>query len=455
MAETCLAQSLSILINLSEPKIMKIAIIGAGISGLSAAYYLRSNHQITVFEEQGSIGGHTATVDVQVDGERHAIDTGFIVYNDWTYPNFISLLDELGVESKPTEMSFSVRCDSTGLEYSGSDINGLFAQRRNILRPSFYGMLKDIMRFNRESIEDLQKGEIDDDISLGKYLTLGGYGEEFINRYLIPMGCAIWSASTARMIDFPLKFFIQFFNNHGLLSINNRPQWRVIKKGSRSYLPPLVENFRDRIVTNSQIEAVRRRQQGVSVIMRNGEKMDFDHVVFACHSDQAYALLQDATESEKTFLSSIPYSDNEVVLHTDESLLPDTRRAWASWNYWLREGDQQKPVLTYNMNLLQRIESKKTFCVTLNASDAIDPDKIIGRYQYSHPVFSAQSVEAVANFQEINGLSNTWFAGAYMGNGFHEDGVSSGKRVADAINQIGKVVNFSGKFAESREVANA
>ncbi|MDH3630741.1 MAG: FAD-dependent oxidoreductase [Gammaproteobacteria bacterium] len=415
---------------------MNIAIIGAGISGLTAAYYLRHKHNITVYEAAPRIGGHTATIDVEHKGRHYAIDTGFIVYNDWTYPNFIELMQELGVETQPTEMSFSVRCDESGLEYGGNNLNTLFAQRRNLLRPSFHRMLRDILRFNREAIADLESGRISATTTLGEYLVANRYGDAFIYQYLLPMGCAIWSASTERMVDFPLLFFIRFFKNHGLLSVNDRPQWHVIKGGSRRYLEPLIREFSGAIRLDAKISTVRRRQAAVELVMANGLTVKYDQVVFACHSDQALGLLGDASRDERDALEAIPYQSNQVVLHTDESLLPRHRAAWSSWNYWLRERQQQRAVLNYNMNILQGLKSDTTFCVTLNATESISPAKIIDSFDYSHPVFSLESVAAARKIQDFNGLNRTWFAGAYLGNGFHEDGVVSGRRVADAINQL-------------------
>lgn len=414
---------------------MRIAIIGTGISGLSAAYYLRQAHDITLFESAARIGGHTATVDVELGGRAHAIDTGFIVYNDWTYPNFIALLNEIGVDTQPTEMSFSVRCDASGLEYGGNNLNTLFAQRRNLLRPSFHGMLRDILRFNREAVLDLDSGRIAADVTLGEYLDVNGYGDAFRYRYLLPMGCAIWSASTRRMTEFPLLFFTRFFKNHGLLSVNNRPQWHVIRGGSRNYLEPLTREFSDRIRLNANIESVRRRDQAVELCFGDGRIETYDQIVLACHSDQALALLGDATRAERDALGAIPYQANEVVLHTDAGLLPRSRRAWSSWNYWLRERYQQRAVLTYNMNILQGLDADTTFCVTLNASEAIDPRRVIQTFEYSHPVFSLEGIDAAARIRALNGLNRTWFAGAWLGNGFHEDGVLSARRVADAINR--------------------
>ena len=394
---------------------MNIAIIGGGISGLTAAYYLNQKHNLTLFESAARIGGHTATVDVDWAGRRYAIDTGFNVYNDWTYPNFIELMETLEVDTKPTEMSFSVRCDNTGIEYGGNNLSTLFAQRRNLLRPSFHKMLQDILRFNKEAVRDLDSGRLSATTTLGEYLAQNGYGEAFINRYLLPMGSAIWSASIDGMTEFPLLFFIRFFKNHGLLSVNNRPQWQVIKGGSRSYLEPLARNFSQSIHCNARIAAVNRRQGGVELVMADGHRAEFDQVIFACHSDQALALLGDATQAERAALAAIPYQANEVVLHTDESVLPRSRRAWSSWNYWLRERGQQRPVLNYNMNILQGLEADTTFCVTLNASESIKPDKVIDSFEYSHPVFSLDAIAAAQKIEELNGLNRSWFVGAYLG----------------------------------------
>ena len=335
---------------------MKIAVIGTGISGLSTAYFLHEKHEITVFERSSNVGGHTATIDVQHQGRQYAIDTGFIVYNDWTYPNFIKLMNELGVVSQPSEMSFSVSCDNSGLEYGGNNLITLFAQRRNLFKPAYLKMLNDIVRFNKAAIEDLDSGRIRDEITLGQYLKEKNYGRLFAEKYLIPMGSAIWSSSTKEFYSFPLLFFVRFLKNHGLLSINDRPQWRVIKGGSREYVAPLIKGFEDRIETDCEVTSVRRGNDGVQLILENGQKRQFDQVIFACHSDQALGMLSDASESEQNILGAMRYQENEVVLHTDDSLLPKKRLAWSSWNYWLRAQEQDLAVLTYNMNILQSLD---------------------------------------------------------------------------------------------------
>lgn len=413
---------------------MKIAVIGSGIAGLTSAWLLNRKHEITVFESSDWIGGHTHTVDVQVEGRAYAIDTGFIVFNDWTYPNFIRLLGQLGVGFKPAEMSFSVYLPRSGFEYNGNNLNSLFAQRSNLLSPKFWGMLRDILRFNRQSVEDLENQRIAADTTLGEYLKQGAYGQRFIDHYIVPMGAAIWSMSLAEMLGFPLQFFVRFFKNHGLLSVTNRPQWCVIEGGSRSYIEPLTASFRERIRLSCPVTRVERDSEGVTVQSAEGSER-FDKVVFACHSDQALALLAEPSSAEQSILGALRYAENDVVLHTDTRLLPDRRLAWASWNYRLGGDAGQLAAVTYDMNILQGIDSDTTFCVSLNQTAAIDPAKILGRYRYSHPQYSLDAIAAQARWQEINGVDNTWYCGAYWANGFHEDGVVSGLRVAQAFGE--------------------
>jgi predicted NAD/FAD-binding protein len=386
-----------------------------------------------VFEANKRLGGHTATMDVRLGTRRYAIDTGFIVFNDWTYPNFIALMDELGINSKPTSMGFSVRDEDSGLEYSGTNIDSLFAQRRNLLSPRFLRMVRDILRFNRESIVDLQTGQLADDESLGSYLDRKGYSEGFRRDYLIAMGSAIWSADCASMLEFPVQFFVRFFKNHGLLSVKNRPQWRVIEGGSREYIAPLCRRFEQRIHTGTAVKSLRRDAGGVTLVLADGREQRFDQVVVATHSDQALAMLETPSEAEQEVLGALPYQSNDVVLHTDTRLLPENRKTWSSWNYRLGV-DDSRAVLTYNMNILQGIETPETFCVTLNDTDSINPHKILGRFTYDHPVFSLRGMAAQQRWAEINGVQNTWFCGAYWHNGFHEDGVVSALRVAEAMN---------------------
>ena len=408
---------------------MKIAIIGSGIAGLTSAYLLNRNHEISVFEAGDWIGGHTHTVDVQVNGQSYAVDTGFIVFNDWTYPNFIRLLSQLGVGFKNTEMSFSVSDPVSGVEYNGNNLNSLFAQRSNLISPKFWGMVRDILRFNREALSDLNQQRIASSMTLGDYLKANAYSERFIQHYIVPMGAAIWSMSLQDMLGFPLQFFVRFFKNHGLLSISDRPQWCVIEGGSSSYIAPLTESFKQHIRLNCPVTRVERDATGVTLHSAAGAER-FDKVVFACHSDQALALLAEPTRIEQEILGALPYADNDVVLHTDTRLLPKRPLAWASWNYRLGGPTSQSAAVTYDMNILQGIQSDTTFCVSLNQTAAIDPSKVLARYTYAHPQYSLAGTAAQARWEELLGAHHSYFCGAYWANGFHEDGVVSALRVA-------------------------
>ncbi len=410
---------------------MNIAIVGTGISGLVAAHHLYRDHQLSVFEANDWIGGHTHTLDVEIAGQCYAIDTGFIVFNDWTYPHFIALLDQIGVASQPTTMSFSVSCPDIDLEYNGNNLNTLFAQRRNLLRPSFYRMISDIVRFNRQAPQLLGQQP---ELSLGDYLTREGYSRFFIEHYIIPMGAAIWSADPRYMLTMPAEYFIRFFKNHGLLSVNQRPQWRVIQGGSREYVRKLTAPWRDRIRVNCPVQQIRRLADQVELTLADGETAYFDQVIIAAHSDQALRMLADPSPAEREVLGSIAYQDNSVVLHTDTRVLPRRRLAWAAWNYHLQDKSlQQTMTVTYNMNILQGLHSPETFCVTLNHDSAIDPNRVLARLRYQHPLFTPAAVAAQARHADINGVQRTWYCGAYWGNGFHEDGVVSALRVIEHL----------------------
>lgn len=408
---------------------MRIAIIGSGIAGLTCAHLLSRQHTVTVFEAEQWVGGHTHTVDVNWRGQAYAIDTGFIVFNDWTYPNFIRLLGQLGVASWPTEMSFSVHDPLSGLEYNGHSLNTLFAQRRNLLSPRFWGMLGDILRFNRQALGDLAAQRIDPDTTLGSYLERQGYGQRFVAHYIVPMGSAIWSMSRRDMLAFPLRFFVTFCRNHGLLSVNDRPQWRVVDGGSRSYVEPLCRPFAKHIRLGCKVQRVDRDEAGVSVLSSAGNER-FDKVVFACHSDQARALLAAPSPREQAVLGAIGYADNDVVLHTDTRLLPRRKRAWASWNYRLDASAQAPAAVTYNMNILQGLQAPVTFCVSLNQTALIDPSQILARFRYAHPQYSVAGAAAQLQQPQLQGHAHSYFCGAYWGNGFHEDGVVSALQVA-------------------------
>ena len=409
---------------------MHIAVIGTGISGMTIAHLLQPEHTLTVYEANDYIGGHTHTVPVTVNGTTYKVDTGFIVFNDWTYPNFIRLMNKLGIESSPTEMSFSVRCNVSGIEYAGTSLNTLFAQRRNLLNPSHWRMVSDIVRFNRKAKAMLEAGSFSG--TLGEMLTSCGLSDAFKDRYLTPMLSAIWSADPAEVMDFPAQNFLTFFNNHGLLNIYNRPQWRVIKGGSSEYITKLTTTYQHQIRVSTPVNAIRRDTDGVWVYSQDGEKTKYDQVVLAVHSNQALQMLQDPSDAEKEILSAIPYQDNDVLLHTDSAILPRNHRAWSSWNY-LIDNDSDRATVTYNMNILQGIDAPVTFCVTLNQNHIVKPDTILGQFHYAHPVYSEAGVTAQKRHAEISGVNNTHYCGAYWGYGFHEDGVKSALEVAKAF----------------------
>jgi len=410
---------------------MRIAVIGGGIAGMMSWYLLRREHQVTLFEANDYLGGHTATVDVEVAGQSYAIDTGFIVFNNWTYPLFNRFLTELKVPFQHTEMSFSVKKPSANLEYNGNTLWSLFAQKRNLLRPSFWRMLLQIVRFNNTAKQLLLEDHADLDLKMDDFLQKHGFGKELRDHYLMPMGAAIWSSGLTEMPDFPLRFFLQFFKNHGLLNITDRPQWAVIKGGSRSYVQAMLKQCgNDGIRLQSPIKAVRRLTDHVEVELPDGRIEQFDQVVFACHSDQALKLLADASLAEQQILGGIAYQDNEVVLHTDHRILPARRAAWASWNYLLDNSSSQKATLSYNMNILQGIDSKHTFVVSLNAADKIKPESVLKTFRYAHPVYNHFTMVSQQRRAEINGQNRSYFCGAYWYNGFHEDGVRSAVDVA-------------------------
>ncbi|HPF13192.1 MAG: FAD-dependent oxidoreductase [Planctomycetes bacterium] len=412
---------------------MKVAIVGTGISGLVASHRLAGEHDLTVFEAGDYIGGHTHTVDVQ-DGDRKlAVDTGFIVFNEKTYPNFCGLMHQLGVPYRESEMSFSVRCEATRLEYNGTSLNGLFAQRRNLVSPRFWRMTRDIVRFYKEAPEVLR--DETNRTTLGEFLERGGYSQTFVEKHLIPMSAAIWSARPEVIRRFPLRFLVQFFHNHGFLQIQDRPVWQVIAGGSREYIEPMTRPYRDRIRLRTPVVGIRREADQVLVETAQGEVSRFDRVVLACHSDQALAMLRDATPREREILGAFAYQRNEATLHTDSSLMPQTRRAWASWNYHVTQPASDLPTVTYWMNELQRFQAAKDYFVTLNRTADIDPNQVLRQIVYHHPIYSQAAVDAQARHHEIDGVAGVHFAGAYWGYGFHEDGVKSGLRAAERVEQ--------------------
>ena len=413
---------------------MRVAIVGAGIAGNTVAYKLRAEHEVTVFEAADYVGGHTHTVDVEIGRERYAVDTGFIVFNDRTYPNFVALLRELGVESQPTSMSFSVSSEITGLEYNGTSLAALFADRRNLFRPRFYRLLADIVRFGRDAGAFLATGN--DTATLADFLAAHRYTGELVESYVVPMTAAIWSAPPGRALTMPARFLLRFFANHGMLSIDERPTWRTIRGGSARYVEKLVAGHRDRIRTRSAVTAVTRRPQGVVVRTHEYGPEVFDAVFLACHGDQALALLADASPLEREVLGAMRYQENDAVLHSDERLLPRCRRAWASWNYRVVDGAAAAPPLvTYHMNTLQRLAARVELCVTLNDRGRVAPERVLGRYRYAHPLFDRAAVAAQARHAEIDGANGTYFCGAYWHNGFHEDGVVSALAAVGHFNE--------------------
>jgi predicted NAD/FAD-binding protein len=407
---------------------MRIAIIGAGVSGLVTAHLLAREHDVTVFEAGGYAGGHTNTVRVDTPHQTHEVDTGFIVFNDRNYPNFERLLDRLGVPSQPSTMTFSVSDGRGDFEYNGSSLNGLFAKRAHLVTPWFHRMIADMARFQRAARELLNGGAPGP--SLGEWLDQLRFSRPFIDRLIVPQASAVWSADPHQMWSFPARFLVEFFDNHGMLSFRGRPQWRTVRGGSARYVEALLARFSGKLFLRTEVRAVSRHRDHVEVTPATGEPQHFDEVVLATHSDQALGLLDDATDHEHEVLGAIPYQANEAVLHTDVRMLPVRRRAWASWNYHLLDEPGDHTTVTYHMNRLQSLNAERDFCVTLNRTQEIDPAHVIRRIQYAHPVYTAGGVRAQRQFAEISGRNRTHFCGAYWGWGFHEDGVVSALRVA-------------------------
>ncbi len=402
---------------------MRIAVIGSGVSGNLTARILSTSHDVDVFESSSQLGGHAQTIDTIAYDRQVAADVAFMVLNRRTYPNFCRMLEILGVQTQDSDMSLSVRCLRTGLEYQGSSLNGLFAQRSNLLRGSFYRMLVDIMRFNQRAIDFCKSP--DESMLLGEFLDQIHVGQEFRQRYLIPMSAAIWSSDPACLDGFPAKFILGFFYNHGLLQLRDRPQWLTVANRSRDYVTELMRPIRDRVHLNSPVREVRRVNGSVKLSFADRQPLKYDHLVLASHADQSLRILSDATESERDVLSGFPYQANTAVLHTDESVLPQRRRAWASWNYHISEKVANHASVTYDLNRLQRLGLPGPLCLTLNPGMAIDQRKVLQRFEFQHPVFSRESINSQRRYREINGQNGVSFCGAYWGYGFHEDGVNS------------------------------
>ncbi len=416
---------------------MKIAIVGSGIAGLTAAYWLYPDHEITVLESGAHVGGHVHTAQFELDGAAHAVDTGFIVYNERNYPLFSQLLAELDVATQPTSMSFSVHCARTDLEYRGADFNGLFAQRRNLLNPRFLRLLWDWQRFSRQAQRQLELASGDCEWTVGQFFERFPYSTAFIEQYFLPMASAIWSCPTQAVREFPIRFVVEFYRNHGLLSYRRRPQWRVIQGGSFRYVQKLIRPWRHRIRLRARVTSLRRIPEGVLVRTLGREPEVFDHVVMACHSDQALKILgPQATPTERAILSQFPYERNKVVLHWDERVLPRNRRAWASWNYYLPHDASDKAQVTYYMNRLQGIDSPRAICVTLNDTGRVRSDRVIREITYHHPVFTTSRTAAQARHPELIDHQGISYCGAYWGSGFHEDGVRSATAVVNRLREL-------------------
>ncbi|MBY0588794.1 FAD-dependent oxidoreductase [bacterium] len=411
---------------------MRIAVIGTGISGLMSAYLLAEGNELTLFESNDYVGGHSNTVQVSRPGGSVAVDTGFITYNERNYPLFTRLLRELNVATQATTMSFSVRDDQAGIEYNGETLGSLFAQRRNLFRPSFWGMIRDILRFNREApglVDRLGEGP-----TLGEFLEANHFGKAFVDRYLVPMAAAIWSAEPRQIGQFPAKYFVRFFQNHGLLTVSDQPIWRTIVGGSRCYVDRLIEKYRHGIRLSTPVRSIRRESDRVMVTTDGAADEVFDQVVIAVHADQALRMLADPSPDEQRVLSSFRYQSNDTVLHTQASVLPHRKLAWASWNYWIPPEPTSACTVTYNMNKLHGFDDhSETFCVTLNPNDRLAEDQVIQRFLYEHPIYAKEAFDAQHSWSIINGVRRTYFAGAYWGYGFHEDGVRSGLAVAEQM----------------------
>jgi len=409
---------------------MKIAVIGSGIAGLASSWLLSRKHDVTLFETNDYLGGHTHTHAIELGGRNYAVDTGFIVFNPSNYPLLSRLFAELGVDSQPTTMSFAVRNERSGLEYNATSLSGLFCQKRNLVSPRFLGMLRDIARFYREAPALLAAGV--DGPTLGEYLGQREYGTAFCDDHIMPMASALWSSPSVQVLQFPAKYLVQFMANHRMLQANARPLWRVVKGGSQSYVRTLRSRWSVRERIGCAATSVRRGSNSVQIDSPAGSER-FDQVVLACHSDQALALLDDAADRERDILGAIAYQENDTVLHTDASVLPRRRKAWAAWNALVPAAASERCTVSYCMNHLQSLDAREPIVVSLNSTARIAPEKILRRMRYHHPVYTHASVRAQQRKHEIQGVNRTWFAGAYWGWGFHEDGMRSGVDVAQAL----------------------
>jgi predicted NAD/FAD-binding protein len=412
---------------------MRIAIVGSGIAGLTCAHLLHPRHEIVVFEAEDRPGGHSRTIAVEHEQGVDHVDTGFVVYNERNYPGFARLLERLGVATQPSEMSFSVSDGKGGFEYNGASPNGLYARRSSLLRPSFHRMVRDLLRFNREAPALI--GLNGSGPTLMEFLDRRRYSPEFVERLIVPQAAAVWSADPRQLGTFPASLLAEFFDNHGMFGFADRPSWRTVTGGSARYVERLTEPLRDRLRLSSPVVRIERFEDRVEVTPAGAAPERFDEVVVAAHSDQALALLADPSAAEAELLTAIPYQPNDVVLHTDASLLPRRRRARASWNFHLQDRPAKRATVTYHMNRLQSLAGEHDYCVTLNRSDAIDPERIVSARELSHPVFTHAGLAAQRRWTEISGVRRTHYCGAYWGYGFHEDGVESARRVCEGFGE--------------------
>ena len=413
----------------------RVAVVGGGVAGVVAAWLLDRAYDVVLFEQNDYLGGHTHTIVLDEGPDRDTpVDTGFIVFNDRTYPLFGRFLQELGVEARHSNMSFSCRNRQAGVLYAGTDLNGLFALRSNLIRPGFHRMLRDIRRFGRQALSDMESGDLQS-VSLGKYVAQRGYSDEFRDHYLVPMGAAIWSTPAGDILDYPAGNFIRFFDNHGLLRIWEGMTWKTVQGGSHMYVRAFRDRFSGRIHLSSPVEAVRREEDRVVLRTAEGGEESFDQVVLAAHADQSLRMLTDPTPDELRLLGAWRYSRNRTVLHTDRTVLPPVPRAWASWNYEVEPGSApEDPVcLTYHMNRLQGLKTWEEYCVTMNRKEPISEETIIRDLVYEHPIYTRESVATQAELPKLGGVCHTWFCGSYFRNGFHEDAVASAVAVAEGL----------------------
>ncbi len=416
---------------------MKIGIVGTGISGLSCAHLLQHDHDITLFESNNYAGGHTNTIQVNDNGKNINVDTGFIVYNNENYPNLCKLFDLLDVQGRNSDMSFSVVNEKTGLEYNGSGFNKLFCQRQNLLNPGFWKMLRDIFKFNDKAPGLLLNG-LDDKMTVNDFVKKNAYSNQFINEYLIPLGASLWSAPAGEFLQYPIRFVIEFLNNHRMLQVANRPAWKTVKGGSNTYVKKILDSFHGQLRLNTPVKHVTRSKNKIDITLASGQSETFDEVILASHADQCLQMVQNPGGIERGLLGMFPYQYNEAILHYDTEILPSNNNAWASWNYRIPSQEADHVTVTYNMNMLQGLDASRTYCVSLNQSSGIANSKIIKRIQYHHPVFQPGRADAQASHHRLIRHQRISYCGAYWGYGFHEDGIKSALAVCSAY---GKELN--------------